>query len=250
MLIHTLRLSIALAIADFKLRNEGSYLGVLWYLLNPLLMFSLLLFVFLGTFGKGVSNYPLYLLLGIIMFNFFRQATMETARTVFENKWLIKSINFPRQALIYSVVLKALFSHIFELIVFSFFLLFFKLPLISIVFYLLIVILFCFFIIGVSLILSTLIVYLVDLENIWLFATQLLWFATPIFYTVEKQTILFKLNLLNPMYYFITIARDVLIYTKTPELWMILGVVGYTVTTFLLGIIIFNKFGGEIAEMI
>lgn len=250
MLLQTLRLSIALAIADFKLRNEGSYLGVLWYLLNPLLLFSLLLFVFLGTFGKDVTYYPLYLLLGIIMFNFFRQATMETARTVFENKWIIKSINFPRQALIYSIILKALFSHIFEIVVFSFFLLFFKISLIGIVFYLFIIVLFCFFTIGVSFILSTLTVHLVDVENVWLFGTQLLWFGTPIFYTVEKQTILFKLNLLNPMYYFITIARDVLIYTKTPELWMILGVVGYTVTTFLFGIIVFNKYEKKFAEMI
>ncbi|MBD3260723.1 MAG: ABC transporter permease, partial [Candidatus Altiarchaeales archaeon] len=69
-------LSLSIAEAEFKLRNEGSYLGILWYLLEPLLMFILLLFVFSKSLGQDIPHYPLYLLVGIIVFNFFQKVTL------------------------------------------------------------------------------------------------------------------------------------------------------------------------------
>ena len=72
-----IELSFALAKAQFKLRNEGSYLGIFWYILNPIFIFSLLLLIFSTRVGQGIPHYPLYLLLGIIMFNFFQTATIE-----------------------------------------------------------------------------------------------------------------------------------------------------------------------------
>jgi len=69
-------LSITLAKMEFKLRNEGSYLGLFWYFLNPLFTFILLNFIFSAKFGQDIAFYSLYLLLGIIMFNFFSQPQM------------------------------------------------------------------------------------------------------------------------------------------------------------------------------
>jgi len=243
-------LSFVLAKAQFKLRNEGSYLGILWYLLNPILMFTLLLLVFSDRLGNNIPLYPLYLLLGIIMFNFFRQATIESTKAINESRFIIKSINFPREALIGSIVLKTLFSHIIEILVFFVFLLFYKAPIASIIFYPLILLMFCLFIFGASLALSALTVYFLDLENVWLFASYLLWFATPIFYAIGGQERLLIFNLFNPMYYFITVARDVIIYAKMPELWMVGGVLGYTFLSLMIGLIIFNILKHKFAEMI
>ena len=250
MLKHTLRLSIALAKAEFKLRNEGSYLGILWYLLNPLLMFTLLLLVFSDRLGQNIPHYPLYLLLGIVMFNFFRQATIESARTINDNRWIIKSINFPRQALIGSIVLKTLFSHIIEIVIFIILLLFFNIPTWGIISYPLILFFFCIFIAGASLILSALTAYFIDLENIWLFMSQLIWFSTPIFYAIGGQEQLMIFNLFNPMYYFITISRDLIIYTRIPELWMVGGALGYSLLFLVIGLFIFSKLKKKFAEMI
>lgn len=248
---NVLGLSLQLAKAGFKLRNEGSYLGILWYLLNPLLMFGLLLLIFSNRVGANIPSYPLYLLLGIIMFNFFQQATTEATKSIIqEYRLIIKSINFPRESLVGSVVLKTLFSHLFEIILFVIFLLIFKNSLIGIASYLIILVFFCFFVFGASLILTALTVYFIDLGNIWLFASRLIWLGTPIFYAVEGQTRLFYVNLFNPMYYFITIARDLIIYTKVPELWMILGAAGFSLLFLIIGLLIFNKLKTKFAEMI
>src|SRR4030042_3140482 len=92
---HFLDLSLEIAKSSFKLRNEGSYLGIFWYLLNPLLLFLLLLLVFSDRLGNSIPSYPLYLLLGIVIFNFFQQATTESTKIIVRDYGeLIKSINF------------------------------------------------------------------------------------------------------------------------------------------------------------
>jgi ABC-type polysaccharide/polyol phosphate export permease len=175
---------------------------------------------------------------------------METTRAIIENRLLLKSINFSYAALIFSVVLKFLFSHIFEILLFFVFLLIFKVSVIGLVFYPLIAIVFCFFIYGASLFLSALTVYFIDLENIWLFISTLIWFGTPIFYAIEGQTRLFALNLVNPMYYFITLSREVLIYARMPELWMIFGTLIFTLLSLVVGVAVFGKLRRRFAELI
>jgi ABC-type polysaccharide/polyol phosphate export permease len=244
-------LSFQLAKAGFKLRNEGSYLGIFWYLLNPLLLFLLLLLVFSDRLGSNILSYPLYMLLGIIMFNFFQQATTESTKLIIRDyTGIIKSINFPKESLIGSLVLKTIFSHIFEIILFVVFILIFRNSLTGLIFYPLILFVFCIFIFGACLILSSLTVYFVDLENIWFFISRLIWLGTPIFYAIEGQTRLFYINLLNPLYYFITIAREIIIYSRAPELWIILGAIFYSLLFLLVGIILFTKLKIKFAEMI
>jgi lipopolysaccharide transport system permease protein len=246
-----LELTLSLATAEFKLRNEGSYLGIFWYLLNPLFMFFLLLLVFSDRVGTNIPNYPIYLLLGIIMFNFFQRATFESTKAIVDNKGIIKSINFPREALISSVILKTFFSHIFEIILFLIFLLFFKIQIGGVLFvYPIILIFFCIFIFGASLILSAIAIYFIDLENIWSFVSRLIWLGTPIFYAIGGQNRLFYVSLFNPMYYFITMARDAVIYTKMPQLWMITGAIAYSLLSLIIGLGIFKKLKVKFAEMI
>lgn len=242
-------LSLAIAATEIKLKNEGSYIGIFWYLLNPLLMFLLLLAIFATRLGQGIPHYPLYLLLGIIVFNFFQQTTTESTKII-PNSKIIKSINFPRESLVGAIILKNLFSHILEIILFLIIAFFFKAPLAGILFYpgvLLVLSLFCF---GISLALSALTVYFVDLENIWAFICRLIWFGTPIFYTIAGQTRLFLLNLLNPLYYFITIARDLVIHAKTPELWLILAACCYSLLALIIGLAVFGRLKSRLAELI
>jgi ABC-type polysaccharide/polyol phosphate export permease len=246
-----LGLSIALAKAEFKLRNEGSYLGILWYLLSPVLMFILLFLVFSDRLGNDIPQYPLYLLMGVIMFNFFQNSTIECVGSILnENRSVIKAINFPRESLPISIVIKNLFSHLFEILLFILLFIFFKLSLINILYYFFILFFFCLFIFGVSLILASLTVYFVDMESIWAFAVRVLWLATPIFYAIGGQTRLFYLNLFNPVYYFITFARDVVIYGRLPETLITCGSIFYSLLFFIVGLMIFNTLKTKFAEKI
>jgi ABC-type polysaccharide/polyol phosphate export permease len=245
-----LGLSLAIAKAEFKLKNEGSYLGMLWYLLNPLLLFGLLLLVFGNRLGGNIPHYPLYLLLGIIIFNLFQQSTIDATKLIISNDNLIKSVHFPHAALVGGNILKALFSHIFEIIIFAGFLLFFGAQAHGIIFYPIILIFFICFILGASLLLSACSVFFLDLQNIWQFLSRLLWFATPIFYSIDNQTRLFYFNLANPLYYFITASRDILIYNKLPETWIIIGIILFAVISIIAGMLVFNRLKSKIVELI
>lgn len=245
-----LETSITLAKAEIKLKNEGSYLGILWYLLNPLFTFILLLLIFSDRVGQGIPHYPLYLLLGIIMFNFFQAVTVESTKIIQNNGRVIKSINFPRETLVASVVLKCLFSHSFEVILFIAVSLYFNVSVTCLVYYPVILVFFCLFCFGASLLLSSLNLYFFDLENIWVFVSRLIWLGTPIFYAIGGQNRLLFINLFNPMYYFITIARDIVIYMTMPEWWMIAGCAFYSLLFLMGGVLIFNKLKIKFAEMI
>lgn len=246
-----IELSFRLAIASFKLRNEGSYLGILWYLLNPILTFSLLYLIFNDRLGSDIQAYPLYLFIGVIMFNFFQSATIEATKSIILNhKGIIKSINFPKESLILAIVFKNIFSHLFEILLLFLLMIYFGISILGILFYFFPLILFCIFIFGISLILSSLSVYFVDMENIWVFALRLIWLGTPVFYAIGGQTKLFYLNLINPMYYFITLSRKNILSYEVSESFIILGAIFFSFLFFLIGIIIFYKLRDKIAEKI
>lgn len=247
---HFFRLSWILAKMKFKLKNEGSYLGVLWYLLNPLLTFLLLFFIFHDRLGREIEKYPLYLFLGIIMFNFFQQVTSESSWAIKENAGLIKSIAFPREALIGAIVINNLFSHLIELVVFLAIAIIFKGLAVGVIFYFILLLFFCIFNFGVGLFLASISAYFTDLQNIWSFFVRLLWFGTPIFYIIAGQNRLFTINLFNPMYYFIEIGRNLAVYDQLPALWLIAGLAGFTLASLIVGFFTFQKLKNKFAEMI
>lgn len=242
-------LSWQLAKADFKLRNEGSYLGIFWYFLTPLLTFILLLIVFSHNLGKNISYYPLYLLLGVIMFNFFQTVTTDSVRVVRDYRGLIKSINFSREALVGAFVLRTLFSHLFEIAVFVLFLIFFEVSLKYFWIYLLVIGLLSIFSFGISLILSALAVYFVDVESIWALFLRLLLFATPIFYSSTEFN-LKVINFFNPMYYFIESARQAIIYQKLIFNWTFFGMFFYSLIFLVFGLFIFKKLKKRFTELL
>jgi len=245
-----LNLSFELAKAEFKLQNEGSYLGILWYLLNPVLMFLILLIIFSKNLGSNIPNYSLYLLLGIIMFNLFQQIAIESTKVLRNYKSFIRSTKFSYHSLLFSVILKFLISHVLELVIFTVYALAIGNSMVNIIFYPILLMLFCLFIYGLVMILSAVSIYFVDLENIWIFVSRLLWFLTPIFYSSTSQPILEIINYLNPIYYFIAIARTVVIYQSTPDIWLIVGMFIYIFLFFTIGLFIFDKLKNRIAEVI
>jgi ABC-type polysaccharide/polyol phosphate export permease len=246
-----LGLSLSLAKADFKLRNEGSYLGIFWYLLNPLALFLIMLFIKGVAFSSGfISFYPIYLFLGVIMNNFFSRSLSSSVGVVGSNGGLIKSIKIQYEPLVISEILESIFSHFFELFLLVIFMIYFKVSLIGIIYYLIIFAFFSIFLLGASFIFAVIGAYLNDFGNIWSIASQLIFFVTPTFYLLKKGTWLYKINLFNPLYYFLTAARDVTIYGKIPDLYLVYGIIFFSAFFFIVGILIFNKFKPKFAELV
>ena len=243
------RLGWRLALVDFKLRNEGSYLGNVWYVINPLLLFGVLYFVFVDRIVSEIENYPAYLIIGILMFNFFSRTTLELTGIIRESM-LIKSFAFPRESLVLSVVIKHLLAHLFETVVFFALLTFLGISFLWVLLYVAIALLFAAFVYGVGLILSSVTVYLVDLGNVWQFFSFLLFFATPVFYVVEQGTMVLAANMFNPLYHFFTVAREIIVYETLPSSMSIGIVLAAPIITILVGQIIFNRCKGRFAELI
>lgn len=246
-----LGLSFSLAWADFKLRNEGSYLGIFWYLLNPLVLFLIILFLRKAVLYTGfIKLYPLYLFLGVIMNNFFSSNLSSSVDTIDNNSSVIKSIKINYHALVVSKILQSTFSHFFEVLLLAAFMIYFNVPLIGIIYYLVIFVLFFVFLLGASFAFTVIGVYINDFGNIWSIVVQLIFFATPTFYSLQRGTLLYKVNLINPLYYFLTAARDVSIYNKLPDFYLIAGIALFSTSFFVIGIIIFNKFKSKFAELV
>jgi ABC-type polysaccharide/polyol phosphate export permease len=240
-----------LTISSFKLRNEGSYLGVMWYFLNPLLTFLILYFIFVNRLGSGIEYYPFYLLIGIIQWNFITLAVGTSMKDVISNSQLIKSMNFKRENLIIASVLMTLINHLLEFLIFFIFLLFFvKVSFLMLLFPLVLFLQFL-FILGMCFAFSAIILYFRDLDNIWSFFSRLWWFATPIFYAISSKTpLIYTLNLFNPMYYILTISRDILIYNRLPSTTYFLALACFSLLSFNLGYLIFMRLKSKFAEMI
>lgn len=245
-----LGLSLQLAKANFKLRNEGSFFGIFWYLLEPFLLFLIILMI-RGMFNmKGIEHYPIYLLLGLIMFNFFSGTTSKSTKLIERNASFIKSMKINHESFVVSHITEGVFSHFFEVILFAVFMLYFKISLAWILFYPIIFVFLFLFLIGLSFLLSTIGAYVNDLDNVWKVIMKLLFFGTPIFYVVQEGSLIYNISLFNPLFYFLEVSRSLIIYHQFPGLWMMIIPVVISLVVFLLGIYVFEKFKNKFAEVV
>jgi len=245
-----LETSFALANAKFKLKNEGSYLGLIWYLLNPIIIFLFLIAIFTNNLGSKIPNYAAYLFLGIILFNLFQFVTSSSMKVIWGNISLIKSMKIRISTLVQSEIILATYSHLFDLVLLIIILFFTDSLNWSFLFYPFVLILFLIFLYGLSLGIAVITIYFADLENIWAFLVRILFFATPIFYQTNPLSVINYVNLINPLFFFVTFARDIILLGKLPEMFIILGTFGYTFLSLILGLFILNKLKRKVPEKI
>ena len=108
-----------LVVTDFKLRYQGSALGYVWSILKPLFLFSILYVVFdkfLGV-GRNIQHFPVYLLLGIILWNFFVEATNQGLNSIVGRGDLLRKINFPKYIVVISGTVSSLINLLFNMAV-------------------------------------------------------------------------------------------------------------------------------------
>jgi lipopolysaccharide transport system permease protein len=241
-------ISISFAKANFKLRNEGSYLGILWYLLEPILFLVILLTIRGVTSQGNIKYYPVYLFLGLIMYNFFMSVTSASTTAIQSKGKFVKNMTLQRESLVLSTPIQFIFSHIAELIVLTILMIYYHVGIVNLIYYPFIFLFLLIFTTGASFMLATLGVFINDIKNIWPVFMKILWFATPIFYAVNNKGLIGSLNYLNPLTHFMNIAREVIIYNQLPNLRGCILVVSVSIIFLFLGIKIFNKYKVRFAE--
>jgi ABC-2 type transport system permease protein len=197
-------LTRALAITEFKLRFFGSALGYLWQLMRPLLLFGILYVLFSEVLALDTA--PFYaeaLLLGLVLYTFFADATKGSLSSLVLRESLLRKIQFPRLAVPLAVVLNALFNLSLNLLpVFVFLLIDGGSVRVQWLEFPILIVLLVVLSTGLAMLLSSLYVRYRDIEPIWDVVLSLMFYGSPIFYTIstvaEKSETLAKLVMLNP----------------------------------------------------
>lgn len=247
-----LRILRELIKAEFKLRYQHSYLGYVWTLIKPLLLFGVIYIVFSVFMPSPVPQYSAYLLLGIVLWNFFAEATLMGMSTFLAKRDLVTKIYFPRSILVFASTISNFITLLLNLLVVLIFLSFAGLiPGLEAIFFIIYLLELYAVATGVTFLLASLYVHFRDLQHIWEVLLQIGFWLTPIIYPVaiipqQYQRLVF----LNPLARIIEYSRDLFIHHHVPDLWLNLVLFGMTLVIFGAGYGIFRALSPRIAEKI
>ncbi len=217
-----------LVITDFKLRYQGSVLGYVWSLLKPLLLFTILYVVFVEFLqfdrNSGIDHFGVYLLLGVVLWSFFTEATSQGMAAIVSRGDLIRKINFPKYIIVISGTLSALINLMLNMAVVFGFILFNGVELrLSMLLLPLSILELYVFALAIAFLLSALYVKYRDISHLWEVFLQGAFYATPILYSISMVVMYSEtaaqLLLLNPVAQIIQDARYNTITDKTQTTW-------------------------------
>ncbi len=235
---------------EIRGKYKGSFLGVLWSFLNPLLQVLVYAIVFPYIMRIQTPNYLQYLIVGIIPWTFFTTVLNQGMIAVRMNAGIIKKVYFPREILPISVALSGLVNFFISCIIILLFCIFgglgvswhlVLLPVFAIVQF--------FLTLGIVMALSAINIYIKDIEYIVQFVINMMFYGTPILYSAElfPQKIRWVLYI-NPLTELIDAYRDIFMYHKLPELLPMAYLFGVTIVLFFIGLAIFRKLEKGFAE--
>ena len=221
--IHFRELFFQLVIRDIKLKYRRSVLGYLWSVLNPLLTMVVQATVFTLMFQGSVKYYPAYLISGNILFGFLRESSSHSIYSITGNASLIKKTYVPKYIFTISKVTSDLINLLFSLIALFIVLLVTGVPFYhtwTFVFAIIPLIELYIFCIGLGLFISQAAVFFRDIQNIWPVILNAWMYLTPLFYTVDilPHWLANIITALNPMYIYIKMFRDVVVYGCAPKI--------------------------------
>lgn len=230
---------------DFKLKYRRSVLGVLWSVLNPLLMMVVMSIVFSVFFRAQIdyAPYPLYLIVGNILFTLMADSTNQGMVSIISAAPLLKKVKIKRMVFPIEKVVFAMVNFAISLIAVVLVMLWFKQPVNLNIFWApLCLVYFFLFCCGLSLLLSAMAVFFRDVIHLWGVVITAWTYLTPIFYTMsalpaEVQRIIY----FNPMYQYINYFRECVLAGHAPSLGHNLMCLTFGVVVFLIGYFVFKR---------
>jgi ABC-2 type transport system permease protein len=248
-----------IAVTDFKKSYFGTVLGYFWSLARPVMLFAVLLAVFTQIFriGSEVPNYPVMLLLNIVMFGFFQEATVTAVTSVVAQEGVVRKTQFPRLVIPLAVVLTALFNLGLNLIaVFVFIAAYGVDPTWTWFLFPLIALALSVFTTAAAMLLSSLYVRFRDVAIIWSVLVAVLFYGTPVLYPLEiVPDTLHDVLMLNPLTPLFEQMRAWVIDPDAPGAveaaggvgWLLVPIAIY-IAVCVLAVWVFNREAPRIAE--
>ena len=227
---------------DFKKKYKGTYLGMVWSILSPLLTLLIMSIIFTNFFGTKQPHYIIYLFCGNIIFSFFSDSTSGGMGSLIGNAGIFTNVNVPKYLFLFSRNISSLINFGLTFVVFLIFCIIDGITF-TFGFFALIIPIVCLVIfnLGVGLILSALFVFFRDMQYLWSVFTTLLMYLSAIFYTVDSFGEYSKLFLLNPIYVYIKYFRIIVIDNTFPSFEYNLIALGYAVLAFAIGALCYKK---------
>lgn len=253
-------LSWIIGLTEYRLTYFGSALGYLWSLARPLMLFGVLYVVFsqIVDFGGDIPNYPVLLLMNIVLFNFFSDATTRAVTAVVERESLVRKMQFPRLVIPLARVFSALMNLGLSLVAVLVFLLGYGLqPRLSWLGLVLTVLPLAVLTLCVSMLLSALYVRFRDIGPIWAVLSIVLFYGSPVLYAIDKVPEDYQVWMmrLNPLADLLEQTRKWVIDADAPGAaaaagggaWILMPI-AIGISTCVLGVWVFNHEAPRIAE--
>lgn len=235
---------------NFAARYKGSVLGILWSVLKPLFIMILLTIIFSTLFVGRIENYPVYLLSGKCLFDFFSAATNASMRSIKGNKNILKRTAAPKFVFVLGAIFSEFINFIITLIILIAVMIVTKaqfhfvtsivaiIPIISLIM----------LITGTGLMLAVLCVYFSDIEHLWGVITLTIMYASALFYPMEIIPEPYQhIMILNPIFWAIDQFRHLVIWGTLPSSLNMINFVLLSAIILVFGVIVFKRYDKKLA---
>nr|WP_150959427.1 ABC transporter permease [Aneurinibacillus sp. XH2] len=236
-------LLIELIKKDIKLKYRNSFLGILWSMINPLLLMIVLTIVFSAIFKNNIANFPVYVLTGRLIYGFFSEATSFAMDSIHANGQLIKKVYVPKYFFPLARLCSSFITNVLSLVPLAIVMIVtgmnFSWTNLMIVFPFAYVFLIS---LGVGLLLATITVFFRDIKHLYSVVLMILMYMTPIFYPKEiipdKYSMLIEIN---PLFEVVEMFRNVMMYGTVPSMTSHLVCLAHASVYLLIGFFFFYK---------
>lgn len=233
---------------DFKLKYRRSVLGVVWSVLNPLLMMIVMSIVFTYMMQNSIENFPLYLILGNVTFSLMSDATNGALTSILAAAPLLKKVKVNRSVFPIQKVLFSLVNFSFSLVAVALVMIWYRVVptwhLIWLPVCLLLLLLFC---AGIGMAIGALAVFFRDIIHLWSVILTAWTYLTPIFWdfsllaTLGAPQWVLAIVEINPMYNYLTFMRDIILWQRSPSLQILVMSAMWSVAALIVGLLVFKK---------
>lgn len=228
---------------EIKRKYARSFLGILWSVLNPLMTMAVMSMIFTTIFKRSIENFPIYYLTGQIIWQFFSGATNAAMTALVDNQTLLLKVKLPKQTFVLARTYAVLTNFGYVCIAYVLMLFVFRIrPSVTMLLFVVDVFFLLLFSMGIGYLLSILYVFFADVKYLYSIILTLWMYMSAIFYPYESTTELMqKVIGSNPVYVYISVAREAVLYQRWPEPVRLIQMAGWGIVSFAVGYSVFRK---------